>query len=283
MHIRADQPDALRQALEKLNNIEIRTLLNEEFGAGQPGIAPRLIALRAQLVARARTTRAWLFESRYRALKVADTDGAQTLQQAFAGLPPLVVEELASHASPAERIQLTTERRVPLRMAEEASAYLQQVRLARAYEGLYLTSVSSADTDCLALHSLEALAQWPSQVRLEVHNRFFGGQLLYSIGAQEAPVRKVLIKDGNRYETRDAEDQHLHGLDDLYSSVLHALPDAERSHLGFAHTGQGQALEALIQKNPLPRQTLAPLLNMQALKPGSRSPCVWPMGALVIP
>ncbi|MFA0970346.1 NEL-type E3 ubiquitin ligase domain-containing protein [Pseudomonas amygdali] len=272
MHIRADQPDALRQALEKLNNIEIRTLLNEEFGAGQPGIAPRLIALRAQLVARARTTRAWLFESRYRALKVADTDGAQTLQQAFAGLPPLVVEELASHASPAERIQLTTERRVPLRMAEEASAYLQQVRLARAYEGLYLTSVSSADTDCLALHSLEALAQWPSQVRLEVHNRFFGGQLLYSIGAQEAPVRKVLIKDGNRYETRDAEDQHLHGLDDLYSSVLHALPDAERSHLGFAHTGQGQALEALIQKNPLPRQTLAPLLNMQALKPGSRSP-----------
>ncbi|RMV41704.1 Leucine-rich repeat-containing protein [Pseudomonas savastanoi pv. phaseolicola] len=45
IHIRADQPDALRQVLEKLNNIEIRTLLNEEFGAGQPGIAPRLSGL----------------------------------------------------------------------------------------------------------------------------------------------------------------------------------------------------------------------------------------------
>ena len=79
-------------------------------------------------------------------------------------------------------------------------------------------------------------------------------------------------KDGNHYETRDADDQHLHGLDDLYSSVLHALPDAERNQLGFAHTGQGQALAALIQDNPLHRQHLAPLLNMQAIKPGSRSP-----------
>ncbi|MCF5028238.1 NEL domain-containing protein [Pseudomonas syringae] len=270
--VRADQPDALRQVLEKLGNNEIRTLLNEEFGAGQLGISPRLITLRAQLAARARATRGWLFESRYRALSVAEADGVQTLQKAFPGLPPLVAEELASHALPAERLQLTTERRVPLPVAEEASAYLQQVRLARAYEGLYLTSVSSADTDCLALHSLEALPQWPAQVRLEVHDRYFGGRLIDSIGPEDAPVRKVLIKDGNRYEARDADDQHLHGLDDLYSSVLHALPDAERNQLGFAHTGQGQALATLIQDNPLPRQHLAPLLNMQAIKPGSRSP-----------
>ncbi|MEX5532890.1 NEL-type E3 ubiquitin ligase domain-containing protein [Pseudomonas syringae] len=270
--VHADQPDALRQVLEKLSNNEIRTLLNEEFGAGQLGMSPRLITLRAQLAARARATRGWLFESRYRALNVAEADGAQTLQKAFPGLPPLVAMELAGHASSAERLQLTTERRVPLPIAEEASAYLQQVRLARAYEGLYLTSVSSADSDCLALHSLEALPQWPTQVRLEVHNRYFGGRLIDSIGPTDAPVRKVLIKDGNRYETRDADDRHLHGLDDLYSSVLHALPDAERNQLGFAHPGQGQALAALIQENPLPRRHLAPLLNMQAIKPGTKSP-----------
>ncbi|SDW05485.1 C-terminal novel E3 ligase, LRR-interacting [Pseudomonas syringae] len=270
--IRVDQPDALRQALEKLSNLEIRTLLDEEFGAGQPSVSARLTTLRATLTARAKATRAWLFESRYRALNVADADGAQTLKNAFSGLPPAVVQELVGHATPVERAQLITERRVPLRIAEEASVYLQHVRLARAYEGLYLTSVSSADTDCLALHSLEALPQWPSQVRLEVHNRFFGGPLIDSIGPQDAPIRKVLIKDGNRYEARDADDRHLHGLDDLYSSVLHALPDAERYQLGFPHTGQGQALATLVQNNPLPRQDLAPLLNMQAIKPGSRSP-----------
>lgn len=81
--MRADQPDALRQVLEKLSNDEIRTLLNEEFGAGQLGISPRLITLRAQLAARARATRGWLFESRYRALSVAEADGVQTLQKAF--------------------------------------------------------------------------------------------------------------------------------------------------------------------------------------------------------
>ncbi|KPX44179.1 Leucine-rich repeat-containing protein [Pseudomonas syringae pv. helianthi] len=272
IEVRADQPDALRQVLEKLSNNEIRTLLNEEFGAGQLGLSPRLIRLRAQLVARARATRTRLFESLYRALKVTEADGAHTILQVFPGLPPLVAQELASHASPAERVQLMTARRVPLLMAEEASAYLQQVRLARAYEGLYLASVSSADTDCLVLHSLEALPQWPSQVRLEVHDRYFGGRLIDSIGPKEATVRKVLIKDGNRYETRDADDQHQHGLDDLYSSVLHALPDAERNQLGFAHTSQGPALATLIQENPLPRQNLAPLLKMQAIKPGSRSP-----------
>ncbi|KPC26452.1 Leucine-rich repeat domain-containing protein [Pseudomonas syringae pv. cilantro] len=270
--IRVDQPDALRQALEKLSNLEIRTLLDEEFGAGQPSVSARLNTLRATLTARAKETRAWLFESRYRALNVADADGAQTLQNTFSGLPPAVVQELVGHATPVERAQLITERRVPLRIAEEASVYMQHIRLARAYEGLYLTSVSSADTDCLALHSLEALPQWPSRVRLEVHNRFFGGPLIDSIGPQDAPIRKVLIKDGNRYEARDADDRHLHGLDDLYSSVLHALPDAERNQLGFPHTGQGQALAALVQNNPLPRQDLAPLLNMQAIKPGSRSP-----------
>lgn len=105
------------------------------------------------------------------------------------------------------------------------------------------------------MHSLEALPQWPAQVRLEVHNRYFGGRLIDSIGPTDAPVRKVLIKDGNRYETRDADDRHLHGLDDLYSSVLHALPDAERNQLGFAHPGQGQALAALIQENPCPAGT----------------------------
>ncbi|KTB63639.1 hypothetical protein AO067_23665 [Pseudomonas viridiflava ICMP 13104] len=270
--IRADQPDALRQALEQLSNLEIQNLLAEEFGAGKLSMSSRLSTLRAQLTARARATRAWLFESHYRALDVTDTDAAQTIQTAFSGLPSVVVQELTSHATPQELAQLTTERRVPLRIAEEASVYLQQVRLARAYEGLYLKSVSSADTDCLVLHSLEALPQWPSQVRLEVHNRFFGGTLIDSIGPQDAPIRKVLIKDGDRYETRDADDQHLHGLDNLYSSVLHALPDAERNQLGFAHTGQGPALATVVQNNPLPRQSLAPLLKMQAIKPGSRSP-----------
>ncbi|WP_024657446.1 NEL-type E3 ubiquitin ligase domain-containing protein [Pseudomonas syringae USA007] len=272
LRIRADQPDALRQALEGLSNNEIRALLNEEFGAGQLGMSPRLTTLRTRLVASARRSRAWLFESRYRTLKIGDVDGTPTLQKAFGGLPPMVAQELASHASPAERVQLVKDHRVPLRMAEEATAYLQKTRLARAYEGLYLTSVSSTDSECLALHSLEALPQWPAQVRLEVRNRYFSGALIDSIGPQDAPIRKVLVSDGSRYEVRDADDQHLHGLDDLYASVLHALPDAQRSQLGFPHADQGQDLKRLVQENPLSRQKLAPLLKMQAIKPSSRSP-----------
>ncbi|RML82297.1 Leucine-rich repeat domain protein, partial [Pseudomonas syringae pv. maculicola] len=89
LRIRADQPDALRQALEGLSNNEIRTLLDEEFGAGQLGMSPRLTTLRTRLVASARRSRAWLFESRYRTLKIGDVDGTPTLQKAFGGLPPM--------------------------------------------------------------------------------------------------------------------------------------------------------------------------------------------------
>ncbi|MBA1229379.1 hypothetical protein G7013_06920 [Pseudomonas viridiflava] len=272
LSVRIDRPDVLRQALEGLSNAEAMTLLNEEFGAGQMGVSSRLTILRARLADRARTDRARLFEHQYHASETADIENGLPIRQAFPGLPNRIIEELVRHATPEELSQLADEQRVPLRIGEEANVYLQQVRLARAYEGLYLKSVSNPDTDRLILHSLETLPGWSAQIRLEVHERFFGGPLLDSVGPQAAPIRKVLIKEGDRYQTRDADDQHLHGLEDLYNAILHALPDAQRTQLGIPHTGQSHALERLIQQQPLARPALAPVLNMQAIKPGSRSP-----------
>lgn len=276
VRVRMDQPDVLQQVLEQLSAAEIRTLMNEEFGAGQISLSSRLKTLRARLAGRGRVIRNRWFDARYQSLKNrlegSAAQGAQAVGQAFPNLPSPVTDELIRHASPAELSQMSESGRVPLRIAEEARVYQRQIRLARAYEGLYLKSVASADSDCLILHSIEALPGWSPQVGIEVHDGFFGGPLVDRIGNEDAPIRKILVKEGNRYEARDSDDGHLHGLDDLYTALLHALPDAQRAELGFPRTDQGQELAAIVGQRPLPRKTLAPLLNMQPLKPGSKSP-----------
>ncbi|MNM69445.1 E3 ubiquitin-protein ligase sspH1 [compost metagenome] len=95
-----------------------------------------------------------------------------------------------------------------------------------------------------------------------------------SIGPDDAPTRKVLIRSENgRYEARDAGDQHLHGADNLYAAVLHALPDTERAALGFEiHDAAG--LEQAVKKKPLDRAVLEPILRDNPLLKPSYDPSV---------
>lgn len=221
----------------------------------------------------ARERRAELFEARYQALQTSDDPGISLMRRDYPDLPKTVAQELLRHASAQELAQLNREQRLPLRITEEIRAYQQQVRLTRAYEGLYLDSVNHPDTDVLILHTLETLPGWSPHVRLEVREGSFLGSLLDSIGPSDAPIRKVLIKDGETYETRDSNDLYLHGRDNLYAAVMHALPDAQRQALGLPHVGQGPELKQAVQALPLlPRPTLARALKMQPRKPGLKSP-----------
>lgn len=214
-----------------------------------------------------------LFDTLYQSLQTSPVKGVEALQQALPSrLPRSVAEELWSHASTAQRRELLNDHKLPMPLAEEARLYRQQLRLTRAYEGLYLESLPNPDTDRLILHSLESLSGWSADLRLEVRDGSFNGALLDSVGPVDAPKRKVLIKEQDRYSARDAEDRHLNGRADLYASLLHALPDAERQALGIPHTGQRAVLQRLIQHQPLPRHQLRQVLAMPEIKPTFRSP-----------
>lgn len=214
-----------------------------------------------------------LFDTLYQSLQKSPVKGVEALQQALPSwLPRTVAEELWSHASTAQRRQLLNEYKLPIELAEEARHYRQQLRLTRAYEGLYLQSLPNPDTDRLILHSLESLSGWSAELRLEVRDGSFNGALLDSVGPADAPKRKVLIKEQGGYSARDAEDRHLNGRADLYASILHALPDAERQALGIPHTGQRAVLQRLVQYQPLPRHQLRQVLAMPEIKPWFKSP-----------
>lgn len=213
-----------------------------------------------------------LFESRYRTMSANQQAYAAPITRSYPGLPTVIAEELVRNASPAE-LEGLAQGRVPLRVAEEIRVYRQQVRLARAYEGLYLESVSNPDTDILILHSLEHLQGWPSDLRLEVREGWFQGTLLDAVGPAESGDRKVLVRHTDGYEPFDAQGHGLHGRDDIYSSVLHALSDAQRAALGYPGTWDGPKLKLAVQNGPLlPRPTLRTSLKMQPARPGPRSP-----------
>ncbi|WP_175649406.1 NEL-type E3 ubiquitin ligase domain-containing protein [Pseudomonas sp. Marseille-P9899] len=212
------------------------------------------------------------FNRRYEALYVSRPD-QEVIRRSFPGLPLPVVDELLYHASPAELQRMAATRQLPMRIAEEARAYLQNVRLARACEGLYLGSVDTVDSERLRLHSVARLPGWSPQMRIELREARFHGALIDRVGPADAPIRKVLVRQEGGYQAYDADGQPLHGRADFYASLLHALPDRQRGELGFPHVGQGADLKLAVQRLPLlPRPLLREVLRMQPLKPSARSP-----------
>lgn len=212
------------------------------------------------------------FASRYRALSFAREAEAGLITRRYPDLPSPIVDEVVRAASASERAALA-HGQVPLRIAEEIRVYQQQVRLARAYEGLYLESVSNPDSDTLILHSLERLPDWPSTLRLEVRDQRLAGPLLDAIGPVDSTLRKVLVRHADGFQPYDEQGLELHGRSDFYAAVLHALPDAQRVALGFPGTWDGPKLQLAIQNGSLlPRPALRRLLKMQPVAPGRPSP-----------
>ncbi|MCU1749135.1 NEL-type E3 ubiquitin ligase domain-containing protein [Pseudomonas sp. 6D_7.1_Bac1] len=220
----------------------------------------RVEALRTQLALQAQKRNRWIFDKLYSARERSANPLVNLLKRDYSALSTRMAEELLHPAEPADLQHMTEKKRVPLTMARRAEEAEQQVRLTRAYEGLYLEDIHNADTPRLALHSLETLAGWPVDVRIEIREYSFEGTLHDSIGPLDAPIRKVLIVgEGGQYQARDDLDQQLHGADNLYAAVLHALPDTQRAALGFG-IHDATRLEKAVQAQPLAHHLLKPIL-----------------------
>lgn len=81
---------------------------------------------------------------------------------------------------------------------------VQQGRLNRAIAGLHRDNLACPDSDRLALHSLKYLPGWPQDLRLEVRLDTPQGPLLDSIGSEQSPVRKYLVKHAESFQAHDA-------------------------------------------------------------------------------
>lgn len=209
------------------------------------------------------------FAKRYSALSSTAMPSAEVIRQRYPQLPGVIVEELLRHATP-EELQTLAQAKVPYRLAQEIRIYQQQVRLARAYEGLYLDSVRNADSERLALYTLERLSDWPAGTRMTLE-QLPGGS--FEIGAADTQGQTVVsTAAGYLAQSSAATGTDLSTHASLYSALLEVIPAALRKTLTGNDAEQALALKRLIQATPLPRPALRRLLGMQPLNLGYRSP-----------
>lgn len=187
----------------------------------------------------------------------------ELIQQMFPTLPNVMARRLIAQAGPDE-IKLLATGKVPLRLMTSARTLQRDTRLSSAYLGLYLDGLVTADTEVLVLNTLQILPGWKKNLRLEVREESFTGRLRVSVGKKDDRYRKVLVRTSDgKYQAFDAEGNQLHGIDDLYSSMQHALPDDYRKALGVPHVGQGLQLRRGLQRRALSRGRLQELLKLK--------------------
>jgi len=192
-----------------------------------------------------------LVESLYRSSDI-HVAGGEVLQRRFASLPGSAIRELLGSASARERTLLRTTGRVSARLDNLARVRAQQGRLNRALSGMQRQSLAVADSDALALHSLESLPGWRADLRLEVRAESVSGRLLDSVGPQDAPVRKYLVKDGDTFQAFDERGEALNSVvpngRNFFESIMHALPDNARQGLDLPEVGQHAELQGALMR-----------------------------------
>ncbi|MCF4996432.1 hypothetical protein GIW70_09210 [Pseudomonas syringae] len=176
---------------------------------------------------------------------VTNAESAPLLQQ-FPALPAGIAEEMTRDADITEWRQL--ERfTVPLRLAEQAQRYLRILRINRAYEGLYLDAVSSADTNRLVLDALSHLPGWPANHFVQIMDWVGKGYETWSIGSANASDKTLIDVFPDYLQARDGEaniladhPQHTRAL--YFQTLWEGLPESCRVALGITVQDDGVTL-----------------------------------------
>ncbi|WP_353853258.1 DUF6543 domain-containing protein [Pseudomonas sp. BCRC 81390] len=204
------------------------------------------------------------FNRRYDRLPLAKAPGAEAIRWFYPKLPTAIANELVRNASTSEQ-QMLHAGKVPLRMAEEIRVYQQQIRLTRAYEGLYLDCVQTWDSDRLIMHSLHQLPGWPTSVRLELRQQRFWPFQSAVIGPADALSSSTISCINAGYLTHA---ESMTPLANLYTALFQALPEAMQQ----VGVRDAEELRRLLQQSPLSRESLREVLGMRPVRPGYRSP-----------
>ncbi|WP_223503252.1 NEL-type E3 ubiquitin ligase domain-containing protein [Pseudomonas sp. BF-R-24] len=152
----------------------------------------------------------------------------------FPELPATVAERIHAGASAGERQRITQENRLPLRLRTQARELQFETQTVRAAQGLYPSASITPETERLVLGTLRFNTDTFGDLRLEIRQGTFDGELRYSVGPDDATRVRVLIRDeAGRYQVRDGENQPIHEADDFFEAVLHATQENGQNSLGY--------------------------------------------------
>ncbi|MBV6822357.1 dermonecrotic toxin domain-containing protein [Pseudomonas sp. PD9R] len=152
----------------------------------------------------------------------------------FPELPENIAQNILASASATEQRQIAQYNRLPLRLKNYARELQFEVSSVRAAQGLYHDALSNIDTERLALGALRLHTDMFGDVRIEIRQRTFDGELRDSAGPDDARKIRILIRDdAGKYQVRDASDQPIHEADVFFESLLHAMGKEGQNALGY--------------------------------------------------
>jgi hypothetical protein len=157
----------------------------------------------------------------------------------FPDLPDTVAQRILDNASLEEREQIARHKRLPLRLQSQARELQFETQSVRASQGLYHDALSNIDTERLALGTLRINSDLFGDLRIEVRESAFDGELRCSAGPENASQVRILIRDdAGKYQVRDGADQPIRAADDFFESLLQATERNGQYALGY---GPGDA------------------------------------------
>lgn len=184
-------------------------------------------------------------------------------------LPNSSVQAILGHATPKELKQLQAQKVPGLRLAEQARLSTADLRLNRAYEGLYSDACINADSDKITLHLLKQLPTWPADLRIDIHEGDNNGPLLQSAGPITGIQRRSLAKTARGYQAYDAAGNPLgQPSNRLLRVILSALSNQEKSMLQATDEAGITALRQQILTLALAQRVeIKSLLDLPHLQP----------------
>lgn len=238
----------LDQVLYSLQGVD--TALREIPGSAEESLAVRAGKLREHIANVVDTFKGSLVEERYQALNATNDPDVRLVMATYPRLPASMATELLRRLR-AEQLQTFRDTGfLPEERIEQARWLEQEVRVSRAYEGLYLDTLAGIDSQRLALRTLETLPGWQRGTRVELRHHSAQGTLLDAIGSVDSTTTKTLVlKDNGLFEAPMPRD--------FFGAIWDLLSTPERQSLGVA---DAQQLKAAIQQSPLPREPLRTVL-----------------------
>lgn len=197
-----------------------------------------------------------------------------TLKGSFAGLPDAYALDLLKNASVDVQQRMASESRVPLALAEQARGMLQEARLTRAREALYLRSSYHPDAVSLVFSLLRRQGLAPSEISLVLRDRSSTGPMLERLFPEQGRVERaaVMVWDGGGFElfdemgrTSEIEVAPPHG---LFEVLVACLPPPFLQRQGWAGEGAAERIRSSLQSAlPRDRQALIRLLGWREARP----------------
>ncbi|MFV3289895.1 dermonecrotic toxin domain-containing protein [Pseudomonas sp. NY11955] len=194
------------------------------------------MAVQAEVRAMGAKAAPHLFDQLYNG-KAAVAPATQQLLTAYPRLSPALARRLLALLDDAELLTWQARGKLPNVLSQQIEQAHSELPLVRAFEDVVQPARCSTDSERLLFSALDAMPEWPADLRLELRANSPQGPTLNYVGSEQATTLCRVIKTAEGYEADLGERPASAQCDpDLCRAVEQALPRMQREALGIAQS-----------------------------------------------